>query len=117
MQCNASLQCTIFQPENPERAEAQKAGKSTNWTLNGGESFGMMSRPGSSPEDACKIVANSFVGKGDFDSAWPHQSLGYRTPDEVYASGTGGGACIVDKFSQKQSSDGSSEVTQQQSAA
>jgi putative transposase len=28
----------------------------------------------------------------------PHQSLGYRTPDAVYASGQGGGAMIVDKF-------------------
>ena len=28
----------------------------------------------------------------------PHQSLGYRTPCEVYASGVGGGAVIVDKF-------------------
>ena len=28
----------------------------------------------------------------------PHQSLGYRTPDEVYVSGIGGGAVIVDKF-------------------
>jgi len=28
----------------------------------------------------------------------PHQSLGYRTPDEVYTSGVGGGAVIVDKF-------------------
>jgi putative transposase len=28
----------------------------------------------------------------------PHQSLGNRTPDEVYASGQGGGARIVDKF-------------------
>lgn len=28
----------------------------------------------------------------------PHQSLGYRTPDVVYASGVGGGAVIVDKF-------------------
>jgi len=28
----------------------------------------------------------------------PHQSLGYHTPDEVYASGVGGGAVIVDKF-------------------
>ena len=27
-----------------------------------------------------------------------HQSLGYRTPDEVYKTGTGGGALIVDKF-------------------
>jgi len=29
----------------------------------------------------------------------PHQSLGNRTPHEVYASGQGGGAKIIDKFS------------------
>jgi putative transposase len=29
----------------------------------------------------------------------PHQSLGYRTPDEVYRSAEGGGAIIVDKYS------------------
>ncbi|TNJ39538.1 hypothetical protein FGF66_04040 [Chlorobaculum thiosulfatiphilum] len=34
-----------------------------------------MSRPGSSPEDAGKIVANTFVGKGDFDSAGPRYRL------------------------------------------
>jgi len=28
-----------------------------------------------------------------------HQSLGYRTPDEVYRTAIGGGAIIVDKFS------------------
>jgi putative transposase len=28
----------------------------------------------------------------------PHQSLGYRTPEAVYHSGTGGGAKIVDRF-------------------
>lgn len=28
----------------------------------------------------------------------PHQSLAYKTPGEVYASGRGGGAMIVDKF-------------------
>ena len=28
----------------------------------------------------------------------PHQSLAYRTPDEVHSSGLGGGAKIVDKF-------------------
>jgi putative transposase len=27
-----------------------------------------------------------------------HQSLGYRTPDEVYTTGVGGGAIIVDRF-------------------
>jgi len=30
----------------------------------------------------------------------PHQSLGNRTPDEVYAAGTGGGARIVNHFDQ-----------------
>ena len=29
-----------------------------------------------------------------------HQSLGYRVPNEVYLTGEGGGACIVDKFSE-----------------
>jgi putative transposase len=53
-----------------------------------------------------------------YNTERPHQSLGYKTPDEVYKSATGGGASIVDKFSQKKSSDGSSEVTaQHQSAA
>lgn len=30
-----------------------------------------------------------------------HQSLAYQTPDEVYRTATGGGARIVDKFSEK----------------
>jgi putative transposase len=47
-----------------------------------------------------------------------HQSPGYKTPDEVCQSGMGGGACIVEKFSQKNSSDGSPEViAQHQSSA
>ena len=29
-----------------------------------------------------------------------HQSLGYDTPDEVYRTGVGGGARIVDKYSE-----------------
>ena len=29
----------------------------------------------------------------------PHESLGNLTPDEVYATASGGGARIVDKFS------------------
>jgi putative transposase len=33
-----------------------------------------------------------------YNEARPHQSLGYRTPDTVYASGVGGGALIVDKY-------------------
>jgi putative transposase len=33
-----------------------------------------------------------------YNAERPHQSLGYRTPDEVYRSGAGGGAMIIDKF-------------------
>jgi putative transposase len=47
-----------------------------------------------------------------------HQALDYKTPDEVYASATGGGARIVDKYSQKKVSNEVSEaITQQQVAA
>jgi len=28
-----------------------------------------------------------------------HQSLGYRTPEEVYLTASGGGAKIIDKYS------------------
>jgi putative transposase len=31
----------------------------------------------------------------------PHQSLAYQTPDQVYQTGAGGGARIVDKFNEK----------------
>ena len=31
----------------------------------------------------------------------PHQALDYKTPDEVYQSETGGGAMIVNKFSEE----------------
>jgi putative transposase len=34
-----------------------------------------------------------------YNSERPHQSLGYRTPDEVHHSGQGGGAVVVDHFS------------------
>ena len=34
----------------------------------------------------------------------PHQSLGNRTPDRVYASRQGGGAMIVDKFGKNEKS-------------
>ncbi len=37
----------------------------------------------------------------------PHQSLGNRTPAEVYATGTNGGARIVDKFSKNGAAPGS----------
>jgi len=32
----------------------------------------------------------------------PHQSLGYDTPDQVYRTASGGGARIVDKYSEKE---------------
>lgn len=44
-----------------------------------------------------------------------HEALGYKTPDEVYRTGEGGGAKIVDHFSDKQSSS-AEEVGQRQSA-
>jgi putative transposase len=53
-----------------------------------------------------------------YNNERPHQSLCYKTPNEVCQSGMGCGAGIVDKFSQKNSSDGSSEViAQHQSGA
>ena len=52
-----------------------------------------------------------------YNTARPHQSLGYKTPAEVYENATGGGARIVDKFSQKSVSDGSSEPTAPQQEA
>ena len=52
-----------------------------------------------------------------YNTERPHQSLGYKTPDEVYESATGGGARIVDKFSQKSVSEGSSEATAPQQEA
>jgi putative transposase len=39
-----------------------------------------------------------------------HQSLDYLTPDEVYRTASGGGAKIVDKFSEKKSSRTQTEV-------
>ena len=33
-----------------------------------------------------------------YNAERPHQSLGYRTPDEVYRNGEGGGALIVDRY-------------------
>ena len=48
-----------------------------------------------------------------------HQSLDYLTPDAVYRTGNGGGAKIVDKFSEKETSRPKSEVEsgQRRSAA
>ena len=38
-----------------------------------------------------------------YNSERPHQSLQYMTPDVVYASASGGGALIVDKYEEKAS--------------
>jgi putative transposase len=47
-------------------------------------------------------MAELLVGLSEYFAFYngqrPHQSLGYRTPDEVYRSGHGGGAMIVDKY-------------------
>jgi putative transposase len=43
-----------------------------------------------------------MVGLADYFAFYngerPHQALGYRTPNTVYASGVGGGAVVVDKY-------------------
>ena len=36
----------------------------------------------------------------------PHQSLAYRTPEQIYASGQGGGAAIPDHFTKKSAGQG-----------
>jgi len=36
-----------------------------------------------------------------YNSERPHQSLQDKTPDEVYVSGSGGGAMIIDKYAEK----------------
>ncbi|AIA56628.1 hypothetical protein Acaty_m0055 (plasmid) [Acidithiobacillus caldus ATCC 51756] len=47
----------------------------------------------------------------------PHQSLGYATPDLVYRTGRGGGACIVDKYPKADRKVAKEVVGQRQSAA
>jgi putative transposase len=44
-----------------------------------------------------------------------HQALGYKTPDQVYQAGDGGGAKIADHFGEKNESS-SEEMGQRQSA-
>jgi len=55
------------------------------------------------------VYLNGYATMGDltvgltryfafYNGERPHQSLGYQTPDVVYASGEGGGAMIVDKY-------------------
>lgn len=50
-----------------------------------------------------------------YNSERPHQALGYKTPDYVYMTREGGGAKIVDHFSDKQDSS-AEEMGQRQSA-
>ncbi|KAA6232308.1 IS3 family transposase [Chlorobium phaeovibrioides] len=48
-----------------------------------------------SPAELQQGLTEYFV---DYNTVRPHQSLDYSTPDEVYRSGQGGGAHIVDKY-------------------
>jgi putative transposase len=47
-------------------------------------------------------IAELMVGLAQYFTFYnaerPHQSLGYRTPDDVYRNGEGGGALIVDRY-------------------
>ena len=52
-----------------------------------------------------------------YNSHRPHQSLGYATPDQVYQSGMGGGARIVDKYPKPGQKTGEGSLGQRQSAA
>ncbi|WP_428839016.1 IS3 family transposase [Methylovulum psychrotolerans] len=51
-----------------------------------------------------------------YNSGRYHQSLGYKTPDEVYRTAVGGGAKIADHFSDKRNAS-NGETGQRQSAA
>jgi putative transposase len=52
-----------------------------------------------------------------YNTLRPHQSLGYATPDLVYRTGQGGGACIVDKYPKADQKVAKEDVGQRQSAA
>jgi putative transposase len=52
-----------------------------------------------------------------YNTERPHQALDYCTPDEVYASGVGGGAQIADKFTVKQEASPMVETGQRCTAA
>lgn len=68
-------------------------------------------------------VSELLLGLADyfefFNSERFHQSLDYLTPDEVYRTGSGGGARIVDKFSEKETprTETEAESGQRRSAA
>lgn len=52
-----------------------------------------------------------------YNTERPHQSLGYLTPDQVYRTGTGGGARIVDKYTAKVKTDLKIAITPQLATA
>ena len=54
---------------------------------------------------------------GFYNTERSHQSLDYRTPDEVYRTASGGGARIVDKFIERETSPSETESGQRRSAA
>jgi len=51
-----------------------------------------------------------------YNTERPHQSLGYDTPDEVYRTASGGGARIVDKYSEKEKTHSEKETENRGSA-
>jgi putative transposase len=66
-------------------------------------------------------VPELLVGLADYFAFYNterfHQSLGYLTPDEVYRTGSGGGARIVDKYGEKETAGTESKTGQRCSAA
>lgn len=66
-------------------------------------------------------VPELLIGLTDYFERYntlrPHQSLGYATPDLVYRTGQGGGACIVDKYPKADQKVAKEDVGQRQSAA
>ena len=59
-------------------------------------------------DQGCQFTSDAFTGGLPteyfvfYNSERMHQSLGYSTPDEVYRTARGGGAKIVDKYSELQ---------------
>jgi putative transposase len=59
---------------------------------------------------ACSLLYLKFfellIGQTEYfvlyNTERPHQSLGYKTPDQVYRTASGWGARIVDKYSEKE---------------
>lgn len=49
---------------------------------------------------------------GYYNQERPHQSLAYRTPDQIYLSGQGGGASAPDRFRKESTKDRASTTGQ-----